>query len=174
MIASTTRDLERGDQSRPVPRGPVLPLERRAAEGSALRERRADIPLLARHFMVQAAESSRQRPREISEDAIAALQTYDWPGNVRELRNIIERLLIMAPGGVGRSDPRRYVAGGVRRQVRRVQAIRAFQRDHGVAAQKRAGIFEREYLLAQVSRFGGNISRPPRSSAWSAPRCTAS
>ena len=53
--------------------------------------------------MARAAGSSGQRPRDISEDAMAALQTYDWPGNVRELRNIIERLLIMAPGGI--DDP---------------------------------------------------------------------
>ena len=66
----------------------------------ALRERREDIPLLARHFMRRAAEGARLPPREIGDDAMAALQTYDWPGNARQLRNVIDWLLIMAPGDV--------------------------------------------------------------------------
>jgi two-component system, NtrC family, nitrogen regulation response regulator NtrX len=125
----------------------------------ALRERRDDIPLLARHFMARAAESSGQRPREISEDAMAALQTYDWPGNVRELRNIIERLLIMAPGGVEdpiRADmlPAEFDAkfAASRRSERSSEIM-------GLPLKNAREIFEREYLLAQVSRFGGNISR---------------
>ncbi|MFX5142228.1 sigma-54-dependent Fis family transcriptional regulator, partial [Acinetobacter baumannii] len=64
----------------------------------ALRERREDIPALARHFMARSSETSGIPPRELAEDAMAALQTYDWPGNVRQLRNLIDWLLIMAPG----------------------------------------------------------------------------
>jgi two-component system nitrogen regulation response regulator NtrX len=63
-----------------------------------LRERREDIPALARHFMARSGETSGMAPREISEDALAAMQAYEWPGNVRELRNLIDWLLIMAPG----------------------------------------------------------------------------
>ena len=57
--------------------------------------------------------------RELSADAMAALQAYDWPGNVRQLRNLMDWLLIMAPGGAGRSDPRRHAAAGDRRRARR-------------------------------------------------------
>src|SRR5262249_24083859 len=64
----------------------------------ALKERREDIPYLARHFIVRAAGAAGTPPRTIGEDAMAALQAYDWPGNVRELKNIVERLLILAPG----------------------------------------------------------------------------
>ena len=64
----------------------------------ALRERREDIPELARHFMSRAAGAAGMVAREIGEDAMAALQAYDWPGNVRQLRNVIEWLLIMTPG----------------------------------------------------------------------------
>jgi two-component system, NtrC family, nitrogen regulation response regulator NtrX len=159
VIASTTRDLSeeiRAGRFREdlFYRLSVVPLR-----VPALRERRDDIPLLARHFMARAAESSGQRPREISEDAMAALQTYDWPGNVRELRNIIERLLIMAPGGVEdpiRADmlPAEFDAkfAASRRSERSSEIM-------GLPLKNAREIFEREYLLAQVSRFGGNISR---------------
>src|SRR6185437_10430238 len=63
-----------------------------------LRERREDIPALVRHFMRRSAEVSGLVPREVGEDAMAALQAYEWPGNVRQLRNVVEGLLIMAPG----------------------------------------------------------------------------
>ena len=69
----------------------------------ALRERREDIPALARHFMARSAEVSAMPVRELSADAMTALQAYDWPGNVRQLRNLIDWLLIMAPGGA--ADP---------------------------------------------------------------------
>jgi two-component system, NtrC family, nitrogen regulation response regulator NtrX len=159
VIASTTRDL--GEEIKAgrfredlFYRLSVVPLR-----VPALRERRDDIPLLARHFMARAAESSGQRPRGISEDAMAALQTYDWPGNVRELRNIIERLLIMAPGGMDdpiRADmlPAEFDANfaASRRSDRSSEIM-------GLPLKNAREIFEREYLLAQVSRFGGNISR---------------
>src|ERR1044071_9379098 len=71
----------------------------------ALRERREDIPLLARHFVQRGAEAARIEARNFGEDALAALQAYTWPGNVRQLRNVIDWLLIMAPGENG--DPLR-------------------------------------------------------------------
>jgi two-component system nitrogen regulation response regulator NtrX len=159
VIASTTRDLSeeiRAGRFREdlFYRLSVVPLR-----VPALRERRDDIPLLARHFMLRAAESSGQRPREISEDAMAALQTYDWPGNVRELRNIIERLLIMAPGGV--EDPIRADMLPAEFDAK-FAASRHSDRSSeimGLPLKNAREIFEREYLLAQVSRFGGNISR---------------
>src|SRR5579864_8370540 len=64
----------------------------------SLRDRREDIPLLARHFMARWAEASRLAPRDFGEDAMAALQAYEWPGNVRQLRNVVEWIMIMAPG----------------------------------------------------------------------------
>src|SRR5579862_7409472 len=66
-----------------------------------LRERREDIPLLARHFMARASEAARIAARRIGPDALAWLQAYDWPGNVRQLRNVVDWLLIMAPGEPG-------------------------------------------------------------------------
>ncbi|MFQ5700778.1 MAG: sigma-54-dependent transcriptional regulator [Acidobacteriota bacterium] len=65
-----------------------------------LRERRQDIPLVARHFMKELAAGYARRPLRFSEAAMSAMCSYAWPGNVRELRNVVERLVIMAPGEV--------------------------------------------------------------------------
>jgi two-component system, NtrC family, nitrogen regulation response regulator NtrX len=63
-----------------------------------LRERREDIPLLARHFIAQISAEYGKRPKDLTEEALQALFALSWPGNIRELRNTIERLVIMAPG----------------------------------------------------------------------------
>ncbi|MBL8659435.1 MAG: sigma-54-dependent Fis family transcriptional regulator [Rhodospirillales bacterium] len=159
VIASTTRSLMEDIRTGRFREDLFYRLSVVPVRVPALKERREDIPLLARHFMGRAAEAAGQRARSISEDAMAALQTYDWPGNVRELRNIIERLLIMAPGAAG--DPIRadmlpiefdgsFSAG--RKSNRNAEIM-------GLPLRDAREIFEREYLLAQVTRFGGNISR---------------
>jgi two-component system nitrogen regulation response regulator NtrX len=125
----------------------------------ALRARREDIPLLARYFMTRAASAIGQPSRAFTEDAIALLQSYDWPGNVRELRNIVERLLILAPGDS--SQPIR--AENLPPEIGSAASIaRGWERGAeimGLPLREARENFEREYLLAQISRFGGNISR---------------
>ncbi len=124
----------------------------------ALIERREDIPLLAGHLMQRAAAAARIVPRAFGDDALAALQGYDWPGNVRQLRNVIEWLLIMAPGEAHqpiRADmlPADIAGGGpVARGDRSAEMM-------SLPLREAREMFERDYLLAQVSRFGGNISR---------------
>ncbi len=125
----------------------------------ALRERREDIPLLARHFMRRAAEGARLLPREIGDDAMAALQSYDWPGNARQLRNVIDWLLIMAPG-----DAREAVRAEMLPAEIGSDAPSVVRWDKGgeimsLPLRDAREVFEREYLIAQVTRFGGNISR---------------
>src|ERR1700683_3715992 len=61
----------------------------------ALRERRDDIPLLARHFVQKHAKRCKVKPRPISREALSCMVNYDWPGNVRELENAIERALVL-------------------------------------------------------------------------------
>jgi DNA-binding NtrC family response regulator len=61
----------------------------------ALRERREDIPMLARHFVQKHAKHCKAKPRPISREALSRLVDYDWPGNVRELENAIERALVL-------------------------------------------------------------------------------
>jgi len=124
-----------------------------------LRDRREDIPLLARHFMARSAEAARLSPREFGEDAMAALQAYSWPGNVRQLRNCIDWLLIMAPGEA--REPLR--ADMLPTDITAI-APTVVKWDKGseimtLPLRDAREVFEREYLLAQVTRFGGNISR---------------
>lgn len=124
-----------------------------------LTERREDIPLLARYFMERAAEVAGQRDRALGEEAVAILQTYSWPGNVRELRNIIERVLIMAPGTADepiRADMLPAELCGEFAVGRRSERSGEIM---GMPLKNARELFEREYLMAQVTRFGGNISR---------------
>jgi two-component system nitrogen regulation response regulator NtrX len=124
-----------------------------------LRDRREDIPVLARHFMTRGAEAARVPPRELGEDALAALQAYPWPGNVRQLRNVIDWLLIMAPG-----DPQEPIRADMLPNEITAIAPTVVKWDKGseimtLPLRDAREVFEREYLLAQVTRFGGNISR---------------
>jgi len=124
-----------------------------------LRERREDIPDLVRFFVRRAAEAAGIPLREIGDDAMAALQAYDWPGNVRELRNTVERLLIMAPG-----DSRQAIKADMLPPEIGAITPAVLKWDKGgeimsLPLREAREVFEREYLLAQVNRFAGNISR---------------
>jgi len=125
----------------------------------ALSERREDIPLLARYFMERMAQSTGLPLRSIADDAMAVLQAKDWPGNVRELRNMIERLLIMAPGGPDTA----IHAETMPPEIRADSATALHHAGNGevmaMPLREAREVFEREYLLAQINRFGGNISR---------------
>ena len=125
----------------------------------ALSERRDDIPALIKFFMGQISRSSGLPLRVVGDDAMAVLQAHDWPGNVRQLRNNVERLMILAggdaeavitadmlPSEVGETLP--PVPGGARAEHLMSMPLRDARE-----------IFEREYLTAQINRFGGNISR---------------
>jgi two-component system nitrogen regulation response regulator NtrX len=124
----------------------------------ALRDRRKDIPLLVRHFIRRTAESTGLPAREIDDDAIAILQAYEWPGNVRELRNLIERLLIMAPSDApviqASMLPAELGAGTIARVL-----PSGAEDIMSLALREAREVFEREYLTAQITRFGGNVSQ---------------
>jgi two-component system nitrogen regulation response regulator NtrX len=124
----------------------------------SLSERRDDIPNLVSHFMKRLSATSGLQMREIGDDALAVLQAHNWPGNVRQLRNIVERLLILAtddaeqaisadllPSDLGSSA--QWNGNGKGELVISLPLREARE------------IFERDYLLAQINRFGGNISR---------------
>jgi len=117
-----------------------------------LRERKEDIPLLARHFLKEFSASYSRRTREIADDAIESLMRYAWPGNVRELRNVIERMVIMNPG-VTRLD-RKHLPPLVYRDGSRKSLPGEFSTLH----QARAA-YERDYILKKLDENHGNISR---------------
>ncbi|HLY58717.1 MAG TPA: sigma-54 dependent transcriptional regulator [Stellaceae bacterium] len=125
----------------------------------ALRERREDIPMLADYFMERSARNAGLSPRRFGDDALAALQAYDWPGNVRQLKNVIDWILIMVSGDpreVVRADMLPAEVGSVAPAVLRWEKGGEMM---GLPLREAREMFEREYLLAQVTRFGGNISR---------------
>ncbi len=124
-----------------------------------LRDRRDDIPLLAEYFVGRAAEGAGLPPRRLGEDAMAALQAYDWPGNVRQLRNVVDWLLIMAPddeGSVIGADMLPPEIGAISPPALNGDKAGEIM---GMPLRQAREVFERDYLLAQVTRFGGNISR---------------
>ncbi len=124
-----------------------------------LRERREDIPTLARHFMARSVETSGMSPRALTEDALAAMQAYEWPGNVRELRNLIDWLLIMAPGE-GREPIRPdMLPPQVGAAAPAVLKLDRSSEIMTLPLREARELFERQYLEAQLLRFGGNISR---------------
>ena len=125
----------------------------------ALKERREDIPELAANFLPRAAETAGMPSRELSADALAALQAYDWPGNVRQLRNVMDWLLIMAPGEPRRPDPRRHAAARNRPRAPALLNIDPAADIMALPLREARDMFETQYLQAQLLRFGGNISR---------------
>ena len=125
----------------------------------ALADRREDIPELARYLLERTAAAAGLPKRILGEDAIAAMQVYPWPGNVRQLRNVIERLLIMAPGAV--ADPIRadMLPADIANEVPQTLKLQCSDEIMTLPLRDAREMFEREYLMAQVVRYGGNISR---------------
>ena len=122
-----------------------------------LTERRDDIPELVEYYIERISEATGMPSRRLTEDALATLQVHDWPGNVRQLRNNVERLLILAGGDPAEAItsemlPAEVAAAG---EVASISSERIIARPLRDARE----VFEREYLNAQIVRFGGNISR---------------
>jgi two-component system nitrogen regulation response regulator NtrX len=119
-----------------------------------LRDRRDDIPLLARHFMQGFATEYGRRAKALDPLAVAALQQYDWPGNVRELRNVIERLIIMVAGDTIISRDLAFLGTGVLAIAGADPAGETLASLHDARAR-----FERDYILRTLAAHEGNISR---------------
>ena len=122
----------------------------------SLEERREDIPELATHFIEMFHRTQGLPQRKLSEDAVALMQTMIWPGNVRQLRNLIERVLILGEGSgaiQARELPQDSESGGEEGRVVLTGALAT------LPLREAREVFEREYLLTQINRFGGNISR---------------
>ena len=124
-----------------------------------LAERREDIADLVYYFMEQISQSSGLSKRIIGEDALAVLQSHDWPGNVRQLRNNVERLLILASGDADSVVTANMLPQDVGSMVPNMPNGNGGEHLMGLPLREAREVFEREYLVAQISRFGGNISR---------------
>ncbi len=126
----------------------------------ALVERREDIPSLIEYFMELSAKTNGIPLRPLAQDAISSLQAYDWPGNVRQLRNVIDWLLIMAPGDAGTAISADMMPPDIGSLSPSVSSGNSGQEDlMSLSLREARELFEKRYLEAQILRFGGNISK---------------
>jgi len=124
-----------------------------------LSERREDIPELIAHFMEQISASTGLPRRQIGEDAMAVLQSHVWPGNVRQLRNNVERVMILAGGDAEATITADMLPQDVGSMVPAMPTSNNGEHIMGLPLREAREVFERDYLIAQISRFSGNISR---------------
>jgi len=110
-------------------------------------------------FMARAIEATGMAPRDLSEDTLAAMQAYDWPGNVRELRNLMDWLLIMAPGESREAIRPEMLPPQIGSAAPAVLTLDRSSEIMTLPLRDAREVFERQYLEAQLLRFGGNISR---------------
>jgi len=123
-----------------------------------LAERREDISELIEAFMAQIEAQSGVKACEIGEDALAILQSHSWPGNLRQLRNNVERLMILSRGEDGEPANADQLPGEISDMLPRTPGMGDGQLI-SLPLREAREVFERDYLVAQITRFGGNISR---------------
>ena len=156
VISSTNHDLQGaidvgGFRSELYHRLNVVPID-----VPALSERREDIPLLAEHFIASLNREQGLPLRPLAEEARTMLQTMSWPGNVRQLRNVVERVLILGPEQGEVAAEEIPIDEGGRDGSSGVVLSASLAT---LPLREAREVFEREYLMAQINRFGGNISR---------------
>ncbi|WP_330082521.1 sigma-54 dependent transcriptional regulator [Methylocystis iwaonis] len=125
----------------------------------SLAERREDIPALIEYFMESLSLAAGLPRRKIAEDALAVLQLHDWPGNIRQLKNNVERLMILTAGEPGAVITADMLPADVGELVPATPAGVRGEKLMSLPLREAREVFEREYLVAQLNRFSGNISR---------------
>lgn len=121
-----------------------------------LASRRGDIPLLCSYFIEDLNANQGLPSRGISEEALAQMQTMDWPGNIRQLRNTVERMLILGPESGDIAVEELPGIGGREEKTQEYSLGASFAT---IPLREAREMFEREYLVAQITRFAGNISK---------------
>ena len=159
IISSTSRDLaeaitEGRFREDLFHRLSVVPIR-----APSLSERREDIPELIEFFMDQISAAMGAPRRRIAPDAMAVLQSHDWPGNIRQLRNNVERLMILASGDPDSEITAALLPSEVGALVPSIPSGVGGEKLMSLPLREAREVFEREYLVAQINRFGGNISR---------------
>lgn len=156
VISATSRDLEKLVEDGTFRQELFHRLNVVPITLPSLEERREDIGILVQHFIERFHTEQGLPKRAISDEAIALLQTRRWPGNVRELRNLIERVLILGEdkGEIQASD-----LSGIETLKEGENKVVLSGNVATLPLREAREAFEREYLLNQIARFGGNISR---------------
>jgi two-component system nitrogen regulation response regulator NtrX len=159
VIASTNRDLQREMNEGHFRQDLYYRLNVVPIQVPSLRQRREDIPILAGYFVSRLSETQGLQLRVIGEDAMAVLMSHDWPGNVRDLRNVIERMLIMAPGDPSETIRAEAITGVIGAMADSTRPNRLDGEIMAVPLREARELFERQYLEAQVTRFDGNVAK---------------
>ncbi|MEP0323724.1 sigma-54-dependent transcriptional regulator [Bauldia litoralis] len=159
IVSSTARDLERETQEGQFREDLFHRLAVVPMRVPALAERREDIPELVQNFAALISRATGLPEREIGSDAMAVLQAHDWPGNLRQLRNNVERLLILARGDAAEAITAEMLPAEIGEMLPTTPGRAGGEHLMSLPLRDAREIFEREYLKAQVDRFGGNISR---------------
>ena len=127
----------------------------------SLSERKEDIAILVKHFVRQLVKSSGLKEREFADETISTLQAYNWPGNIRQLKNIIEWILIMNPVTTNGNNIIR--PSMVPQEILNNNVVLTKSEDNpdimSMPLREAREVFEKQYLLAQMSRCNNNISK---------------
>jgi two-component system nitrogen regulation response regulator NtrX len=128
----------------------------------SLKERREDIPALCAYFLKSFSKISGKAQKKLSDDAVSALQAYEWSGNISQLKNMVEWLTIMSPKTDSQIIEITALASDVFSSVPSVPNSDSVETNTDIMSmplRDARELFEKQYLLAQVNRFGGNISK---------------
>ena len=158
-ISSTARDLEREILDGRLREDLFHRLAVVPVRVPGLSERREDIPFLIEQMMHQISRATGLPVRRIGEDAMAVLQSHDWPGNLRQLRNNVERLMILTRGDADAVITADLLPAEIGTMLPSLPSTSGGEHLMALPLRDAREIFEREYLKAQLNRFGGNISR---------------
>jgi len=165
IIASTNLDVERKIREGEFRSDLYHRLNVVNLKISSLKDRREDIPQLVEFFNDHFSKKYNFPKRRVTNEALIALQSYNWPGNVRQLLNVIEWLLITNPGeqteNIKTSMLPDEVLNGNSKKDTNSQTESSGHTKELMSLKLRDArqVFERQYLMAQINRFGGNISR---------------
>jgi len=159
VISSTGRDLSQAIEDGHFRQDLFHRLSVVPIRVPSLAERREDIPDLVDYFMDHVASTSGLPKRSISEEAMAVLQSHDWPGNIRQLRNNVERMMILTAGDPKAEITPDMLPSEVGALVPSSPNGSGGEKFMNLPLREAREVFEREYLIAQINRFSGNISR---------------
>ncbi|MEM9716563.1 MAG: sigma-54 dependent transcriptional regulator, partial [Pseudomonadota bacterium] len=155
VVASTNKDLQKEIDAGRFREDLYHRLNVVPIEVPSLDDRLEDIPELIEHFQIGLEQDQGLKKRAVSDEALVTLQTMSWPGNVRQLKNLVERLLIL-----GDPEAEISMAELPSSTPQQTDDARSLPLQFASLSLREAReIFERDYLIAQINRFGGNISK---------------
>jgi two-component system nitrogen regulation response regulator NtrX len=128
-------------------------------EVPGLNKRRDDIPFLVEHFVRILAAQMNMPEREASHDVMAVLQSHNWPGNVRQLRNCIEHMMLSAHAADSEGLSIDHLPREILSDTDVAEDVGESRHIMSLPLRDARECFERDYLVAQIERFSGNISR---------------